>query len=230
MKQILLSVIIICLVTLSLFSGDIATFVNLGFSGDSRYFMFSQYGLTETTAAPYAELYIVDVKSNIFAPYGEKALSYKQSVEPGNSGVGVLFNIIEENIALKTKYDINHLSTGRILYHLLNGAKNEDPITFRDFISNQNYKVVIRQKSEGKGKNVESSFSLELTITKSSKASKTFNIGHPSYKRKGVKSYKIKQIIVAPDEKSLVIVIEKEEADTTGVNIRYMVETVKVDF
>jgi predicted secreted protein len=226
MRQKLLFVLLVCIITLPVYSGDIATFVNLGFSDNSAYFMFAQYGLKEADSSPYAELYIVDVQANVFAPYGKKSLDYKQKVEPGNSGLGVLFNIIEQNIALKNRYAINHLSTGRILYHLMDGEENEEPITFRDFISNKKYKILLHQQAQGQGKNIESSFHIELTITIGG-SSKTYTVGHPAYKRKGVKNYKIKQIILAPDEKSLVFLIEKEEVDTTGINIRYMVETVK---
>lgn len=231
MRQISLFVLMVCIITFifafPVFSGDIATFVNLGFSDNSVYFMFSQYGLKEAGSSPYAELYIVDVQANVFAPYGTKVLEYKQKTEPGNSGLGALINIIEQNIALKTKYAINHLSTGRILYHLINGEENEEPITFRDFITNKNYKISLHQKAQGKDKNSESSFHIDVTITTAAGNSKTYTIGHPAYKRKGVKNYKIKQIILAPDEKSLVFVIEKEEVDSTGINVRYMVETVK---
>lgn len=231
MRQKHLLILLVCvftfLIVLSVSGGDIATFVNLGFSDNSMYFMFAQYGLKETESSPYAELYIVDVQANVFAPYGKKTLSYKHKIEPGNSGLGVLFNIVEQNIALKNKYAINHLSTGRILYHLINGEENESPITFRDFISNKNYKIVLHQAAQGKDKTIQSSFHIEVTITTAAGSSKSYTIGHPAYKRKGVKNYKIKQIILAPDDKSLVFVIEKEETDTAGVNIRYMVETVK---
>jgi predicted secreted protein len=40
--------------------------------------------------------------------------------------------------------------------------------------------------------------------------------------------YRIKQVMFAPDEKSLVFVIEKELLDGSGPSIRYMVETVKL--
>jgi predicted secreted protein len=228
MKHILLCVLLLCLIPFFCFSGDIAAFVNLGFSANGNYFMFAQYGLTETESSPYAELYIVDVKANVFAPYGKKFLSFEESVSPGNSGLGILLTIIEENIALKTQYNINHLATGRILYHLMNGAMNEQPITFRDFVANKSYKIFLYQDASGKGKDVESTFHIKVTITASTNNTKTYTIGHPDYKRKGVKNYKIKQIIVAPDEKSLVFIIEKEEVDTKGVNIRYMVETVRI--
>jgi len=230
MKQILLYTLFLCLIVLPVFSGDIATFINLGFSDNSAYFMFAQYGLKESGSSPYADLFIVEVQTNKFTLYGNKSLTYKQEVEPGTNGIGALFNIIEQNIALKNKYNINHLSTGRILYHLMNGAQDKDPVTFRDFVSNKNYTVSLIQNAVGTGKNVESSFYINSTISTSGGSTKSYTIGHPGYKRKGVKNYKIRQIILAPDERSLVFLIEKEEADTTGVNIRYMIETVKTGF
>ena len=42
-----------------------------------------------------------------------------------------------------------------------------------------------------------------------------------------MKAYHIKQIILAPDGASLVFIVQKEEQDTRGSNIRYMVETVR---
>ena len=48
-----------------LLAGDFATFQNLGFSADSKYFMFAQYGAVEKTALPYAELFVVDVAPTV---------------------------------------------------------------------------------------------------------------------------------------------------------------------
>ncbi len=46
-----------------------------------------------------------------------------------------------------------------------------------------------------------------------------------------MKRYSIRQIILAPDEKSLVVVVEKQESNGTpgGYSARYMVETVRLD-
>ena len=43
-----------------------------------------------------------------------------------------------------------------------------------------------------------------------------------------MKAYHIKQIILAPDGSSLVFLVQKEEQDTQGNNVRYMIETVRV--
>ena len=55
------------------------------------------------------------------------------------------------------------------------------------------------------------------------------SVGLPDYRREGVKSYRIKQIIAGPDEESLVFVVQKIQEDTEGVDIRYMVETVYIN-
>ena len=72
-------------------AGDIARFVNLGFSPDSRYFMFGQYGIQEKGSAPWAESYIVDVKANAFVPRGVHKVTGSQPVDPGTDGIGALF-------------------------------------------------------------------------------------------------------------------------------------------
>ena len=192
--------------------------------------MFAQYGMEETTSCPYADLYIVDVPSNRFAPYGEKGIRSENPVEPGSSAIGILFRIIEQNIALKTRYGINHLHTGRILYQLINGQEGKEQFSLRDFYTGDHYWVSLKETVSGSGKDVSSSFHIEATVERKSGLKKNFTIGHSSYKRQGVKGYTIRQIILAPDGKSLVFVVEKEEMDTTGVNIRYMVETVRLDF
>jgi predicted secreted protein len=52
-------------------------------------------------------------------------------------------------------------------------------------------------------------------------------VGLPDYWRQGVRQYKIKQVLLAPDDRSVVIVVERQEQDATGANIRYMVETLR---
>ena len=59
-----ISVFLLCAVPL--FANDIAWFQNLGFSANSNYFMFGQYGISEENSKPYAESYIIDVGANKF--------------------------------------------------------------------------------------------------------------------------------------------------------------------
>jgi predicted secreted protein len=73
-----------------------------------------------------------------------------------------------------------------------------------------------------------SSFSLAITIVEKDGRTRTLAAGNSAYRRPGVKAYHIQQIILAPDGNSLVFLIQKEEQDTHGSNIRYMVETVRV--
>jgi predicted secreted protein len=213
-----------------LFSGDLARFINLGFSNDSRYFMFGSYGINEKTSLPYAELYIVDVPSNSFVPNGRIGRDYATNVEPGNDGLGAMFNLYRENQSLISSYGINHLITGRILYLLVDGDIPKDQLDFRDFVSKKRYLINLIQSAWGSGKDVQSSFYIEMTVFNADNTSRQSQLGLPFFKRRGVRNYKIKEAVLAPDSKSLVFVIEKAEEDTNGVNIRYMVETIRGNF
>jgi predicted secreted protein len=212
-----------------LFAGDIARFVNLGFSVDNRYFMFAQYGIQEQTSFPYADLFVVDVPTNKFVPQGVKHKVYESPAEPGYNGEGALFNLLEDNLQLKSRYRIQHLQTGRILYLLIDGDKPESKLDFRDFMTGKQYIVRLTQSSRGSGKEVRSSFYIDLTVIAKDGTMRDFTVGLPDYERTGVKSYKIRQILLAPDGKSMIFVVEKEETDRSGSNFRYMIETVRIN-
>ena len=209
-------------------TGDIALFVNLGFSSDSKYFMFGQYGILEKSSTPWADSYIVDVRANAYAPRGASRFSSAQPVEPGASAVGALVNILNDSTAQQKQYRIDHLLTGRLLYVLIDGQLAADTLEFRDFPSGRSYTVSLIQGTGTNNSYPSSSFSLAITIVEKDGRTRSLTAGNSSYRRPGVKAYHIKQIILAPDGNSLVFLVQKEEQDTHGSNIRYMVETVRV--
>ena len=221
-------VLMLLLVPCLFYGGDIASYANLGFSADSRYFMFAQYGVLETSSFPYADLFIVDVPANKFVSQGvQKAVDSKES-EPGFTGEAALYTVLAENVDLKKRYGIDHYETGRLLYLLLDGEKPKEELDFRDFVVGTRYKVKLVQSSSGEKESVRSSFYIDLTVTPQSGTSSYYRVGLPNYRRDGVKGYRIKQVLLSPNGKSLVFLIEKEEVDKTGSNIRFMVETVSI--
>jgi predicted secreted protein len=211
------------------FAGDVAQFTNLGFSEDSRYFMFGQFGVKERSSAPYAEVYIVDVPANDFTRQGVRKVTYTSAVEPGNNGQGALYNLMCDSLGLTKQYRIDHLQTGRLLYLLVDGGPPSDTLEFRDFQTGRTYTVNLLQNSSTKEGGVTSSFRIQLSISEKDGKVYTLEVGNPGIQRAGVKSYQIKQIILAPDGKSHILVIQKAEQDTMGSNIRYMVEAVRVN-
>lgn len=219
---------ILALAALSAFAGDAAVFQNLGFSPDSRYFMFAQHGVEESTSRPYAELYTVDVAANRFVPSGVRTVSGTSAVDPGTDGRGALFNLLSETLPLKKKYGIDHTRTGRLLYILLDGADPKPELDFRDFQTDRKYKVVLNQSSSGSGSGLRSSFHILVTVQEPSGELRSYAAGSPDYQRSGVRRYRIKQILLAPDGRSMVIAVEKEQEDPAGADIRYMVETLRL--
>ena len=51
-KRLALVWVLFLLAALAASAGDVAQFVNLGFSKDARYFMFGQFGIAEKDSAP----------------------------------------------------------------------------------------------------------------------------------------------------------------------------------
>ena len=211
------------------FAGDVATFVNLGFSPDSSYFMFGQYGIDEAAGTPYASTYIVDDKKNDFVDKGVAAKVYNSALEPGQDALGALFALVGDQQSLVKKYGIDHLRPGRLLYLLMDGQEPPASLSFRDFKTGASYEVSLNQSaSESKG-SIVSSFGIALSYTaKEGTAVKRVVGGNPDIKRQGVKAYVIRRIIAAPDERTLVFLVEKRTVDKGDPAVRYMVEVLKL--
>ncbi len=228
MRKAVLLIILSCAGVLNLFAGDAARFLNLGFSDDSRYFMFGQYGIDAETAKPFADCYIVDIAKNAYVPKGKMNEVFDTRQAAGNDGLGGILKIVEKNRSLLQSYGINHLLTGRIVYVLIDGQIPISSLEFRDFSSKNLYSVKLVQSRRGSGTSVSSNFSIEVTVTSPSGKKVTYRIGHPEYFRKGVKEYRIKYLLLAPDGKSLIFVLEKSIIGPDGESIRYMVETKRI--
>lgn len=209
-------------------AGDIATYVNLGFSSDSRYFMFGQYGVSDADSSLYAEIYTVDVHTNRFVEGGVAKGSFNVDLQPGQDGLGALLSLLRQSSKLIDTYRIDHMKPGRFVYILINGNDPLPVLDFRDFTSGSSYRVELKQSKIESAGTVSSSFYLDLTVRRKDGSLKGYTVGLPTYLREGVSGYRIQSAFFAPDERSLVFVIEKNERGPAGPDIRYMVETVKL--
>lgn len=212
-----------------LFAGDSARFVNLGFSGDGAYFMFAQHGFQSATGIVYSDLYIVDVKKNVFTPSGIHHGEFESIIEPGQSSDGALYTLLEKTVDQRRRYNIDYLEKGRPLYIRFPEKEKEKEetgnLSFRDFEKSDSYEVQLVQEVEGEGDNLQSRFYIDLKIERRDGIVKTMKIGHPDYRRSGITGYQIDRILLSPDEDSLIFIISKTDKD---LNVRYMIETVKL--
>lgn len=225
MKKCSIMLLFLLLITTALWAGDLAVFVNLGFSDDASHFMFAQYGVPSDSLNPYAEIYYVNVEKNNFADLAKE--DFDVDIQLGQDGQGALFSLLNQNIETTNRLNINHLNSGRLLYILINGNEPKPHLSFRDFVSEYKYSIDLIQKAKAGTSDKEegsAAFHIELTLTKDGKG-KEYKIGLPNYYRKGVADYRISHVLVAPDNKSVVFIVEKKMIDGS---IRYMVETVKL--
>ncbi|OQX28890.1 MAG: hypothetical protein B0D92_06585 [Spirochaeta sp. LUC14_002_19_P3] len=216
-------------------AGDLAVLENLGFSADGRYFMFGQHVTVPSAGQVYAEIGIVNVPSNDFVPSGWKKKTWNLRMLPNQESRGALYELLSEMSPYKTRYGIDHLQQGKVLY--LKGAADEKTMSmdggdtasglmFRDFERGRAFILALTQSTQTGGSEVSAAFSIQITIENSDGTTASYQVGRPSYMRAGVASYSIARVWLGPNSKSLAIAIAKEAPD---LSVRYMVETLVIN-
>jgi predicted secreted protein len=231
-KRMFVIVAFLTLAGTCLWAGDTAVFVDLGFSPDGRTYMFGQYGVQSGTLRPWADLCIVDVPANSFVPGGRISYAHDSPVIAGQDGSGALFRIIARNAFLADRYGINFLYQGQPLYvHLENGLipPGGEVIEFRDFEKGISFRAALSTSTEGYGANAKSSFHISLERQDRNGAARNYVVGNPQIKRPNIISYRIRKVMIAPRDGSIVFVIETKKQNPDGsTDIRYMVETLRM--
>ena len=212
----------------SISAGDVARFVNLGFSPNSSVFMFAQHGIVAEQGYPFAEIYTVDVPGNRFVSDGVFNETYATPLSPGQDGSGALYTLLPKLSDVIQQNRINHLRQGRLIYLLVDGEEIRERIEFRDFETGNSYDIRLTQERRGSGNDVRAAFHLDVTTVLANGTVIDHRVGRPGYFREDIDRYRINQVIVSPDERSLVIVVERIRDTAAGKRVRYMVETVKL--
>jgi predicted secreted protein len=222
------------LLAFSLWAGDTASFVDLGFSPDGQVYMFAQYGVQTSTLRPWADLFAVDVPRNNFISGGKLSYTHESPVLAGQDGSGAFFRLLSHNGALADQNKVTFMNQGKPLYISLengdvpSGGAQSSSIEFRDFGKGDSYRAVLVPYTEGTGAGLKSSFYIELEKTGSNGNRKSYTIGTPGVKRPLIASYKIKKVIAAPHDGSIIFVIETRKQADSGYDVRYMVEALKL--
>ena len=228
MKRASIFVLILLISSAGLHGGDIAQFSNLGFSEDSSIFVFGQFGIHRDSSLPFASLYFVDVEKNDFLNSGVYSSSESQAVSLGQNGSGALYNLLHQASSLIRQHKISHTRQGRLVYLYVNGDSPKSRITFRDFNTGTTYDIQLVQEARGSGETQSAAFHLLVSATSREGQVRTYTVGIPDYFRSGVSRYVMKQVVLSPDERSIVMVVEKVSDLPSGKSLEYMVETVRV--
>jgi len=211
-----------------IWAGDTASFVDLGFSPDGQTYMFGQYGVLSPSLKPWAELYVINVASNNYVTDGKITYIYDNPIRAGQDGSGIFYRLLTNNIGITNRYSINHQNQGQPLYISLNTNPSErgETIEFRDFSSGKKYRANLISSIQGSGKDVKSSFYINLNCTAENGSVKTYTVGSPHIIRPLILSYNINRVLV--NGNSLIFVIEMKRAGDEGNDIRYMVEALRL--
>ena len=221
----LCTVIIMAAFTAAVYAGDIANFVNLGFSADGTKFAFGQYGLQDKTYRAYAEIYAVDIGTNTFLQNGIFRTSPSKQTE-GKESKSTFLALQNRAQAALSKWDISETRQGRVIYAQTEATAGNQTLFFRDFQTSDEYTVVLNTAQKSK---TESSFYLTVEKTKPNGTKIQKQVGRPDYIRSGVKNYSVKKILMDDTAHAMIFIIEKNEYASSGDSFRYMVEATLID-
>ena len=230
LKKFILIILIILLIGVSsLWAGDSAVFVDLGFSQDGRTYVFGQHGVLSPSLHPWADLYVVDVEKNVFVPNGRVTLTQNTPINAGQDGFGVFQQLVSRNTGLTNKYSLN-FQKGLPLYISRdeNPAARGERIEFRDFLSGKSYRAQLVPSITGSGKNVSSRFHINLEEISLNGSVKRYTVGTPDFIRRQIAQYNIKRVLIDEKGASIIFVIEMKRVAENGHDIRYMVEAVRL--
>jgi predicted secreted protein len=237
-KSLLLSLVAFFSLNICLYAGDVANFVDMGFSGDGGIYAFAQYGVDESTLLPWGELCIVDVALNDFVPGGR--IKYREStrITAGDDGINALKKFLAGKKNIEVQYgvtlDVRPSETSIPLF--ISRENGHDPdgetIEFRDFDEGAYYKAEL-VSAIGTGAALRSSFYIKLTKdfpdASSDRQSVSRIVGSPDVARRDITSYTIKKVLISQDRSSLIFVIEEtvRKNNNEAPDIRYMIEALR---
>ena len=233
MKKSILCGLLTALCLSAAFAGDVATFVDKGFSEDGKYYVFGQYGKTDKNFQGWAEIYQVDINKNDWVAEGVFKTN-PSAVTADKSGLDVYEALEAKSYIYFKDLKMEPANADHVLYILDDVNKTgTDEIVFKDFRGSKldspvSYHINLIPTVTGSGKDLRSSFYINLEKKDADgNVLMTKKIGNPDITRRGVLGYKIERIFLDKTEKSLIFVIEKTIDDEKGPSIRYMVEAAK---
>lgn len=222
-RKIALFTVFCIIVYARLCAGDVANFISLGFSNDGSTYAFGEYGVIDKTYQSYAEIYIIDVEKNEYRDNGVFRTSPSALTANKNSR-SIFLGLQNRAAATLSKHKISEKNKGRPIYAQSEKSKHASSFNFRDFETNYEYSVVIHKNI----KSLNAAFYITFDAISPDGSKKSYRVGDSEYFRKAVTDYNIKKILINDTNDALVFLIEKTVADSSGTNIRYMVETLKL--
>lgn len=217
---------LICVFSLNvsiLLAGDVANFVNLGFSDNGKFFAFGEYGMQDKTYRSYAKIYIVDVAKNAFVSSGVFKTS-PSAITANKESKSVFLGLENRATNALVQSGIKSQNEGRPIYAQTEKTKNNTNFEFRDFETNHTYNVILHKKT----KNLSAAFYITFNVISPDGSKASYEVGNKDYFRSGVKDYSIKKVLINSANDALVFIVEKVISDPSGDCIRYMVETIKL--
>ena len=232
MAKRIISLVVFLFVQALIYAGDVAFFVDMGFSADGQIYIFGEYGKTDVNFRGYATIYTIDVNKNDYVP-GGVFRAEGGGTNPNKSSSAVFAELQEKTAFALKKYSPVAVPLQRTLFLHENERKSPlEALNFKDYERATGHDVfyTVRLLPTFSGTGAGTKSTLEIRVEERDargELRQSYRVGNPAIQRSGITAYGISKIFTNESGKSLVFVVEQTIADSTGISIRYMVEATR---
>ncbi len=219
------------LILSSVFAGDRADFINLGFIGQNEAFLYGQYGIDEEGTYFYADVVYHDLQTGETPAESIQSKRYPLIELDGGSTLPAMLQSVQEYLTVNP-VPVDFTRTGVMLYSRLPGTGAAARISFKDYTQNKDYSLSLNLRP--KVRNPGSNTAIALTLyqyDQEGNLEQRYDAGSLVSPLEGVYDVRIAKVFSDPERNYLVMVFQTSEFDdeTKSVDVRYLVKSIALN-
>jgi len=220
---------IFLLLLTSVFAGDRADFINLGFIDQNEAFLYGQYGMDEDGTYFYADVVYHDLQTGETPAELIQSKRYPLTELDGGSTLPAMLQSVQEYLSVNP-VPVDFTRTGVMLYPP--GTGSGGVTTFMDYTNNTKYELSLILQP--KVRKPETSTRMAITLRQYDTEGifkQRYDAGSLVRPLEGVYDVRLAKVYSDPERNYLVMVFQTSEFDdeTESVDARYLVKSIALN-
>jgi len=219
---------IFLLLLTSVFAGDRADFINLGFIDQNEAFLYGQYGMDEEGTYFYADVVYHDLQSGETPAELIQSKRYPLTELNGGSTLPAMLQSVQEYLSVNP-VSVDFTRTGVMLYPP--GIESGNVISFKDDTQNKDYSLSLNLRPKTRKPGSNTALALTLVQNDSDGTYKRYDAGSLVRPLEGVYDVRLAKVYSDPERNYLVMVFQTSEFDdeTESVDARYLLKSIALN-
>jgi len=221
---------IFLLILTSVFAGDRADFINLGFIDQNEAFLYGQYGMDEDGTYFYADVVYHDLQTGETPSALIQSKRYPLIELDGGSTLPAMLQSVQEYLSVNP-VPVDFTRTGVMLYSRLPGTGSGDVASFKDYTQNKDYELSLTLLPKVRTPGMSTKMAITLRQYNPEGTLTRYDAGSLVRPLEGIYDVRLANVYSDPERNYLVMVFQTSEFDdeTESVDARYLVKSIALN-